>query len=558
MRQRQKKTDPDLAHGGAERTAAVTRRETLALLAAAGTALHLPASTARAASKAGSRRENSRHGGTLRVAMQVQKMDDPATFSWVEMSNQARHIVEYLTMTDAANVTRPMLAESWTPSDDLKTWTFRLRRNVTWHNGEAFKAEHVAWNIRRWLDPKLGSSNIALSTFAAMLEEARSGPDGDDTTRRPVANAIEVLDDFTIRLNLRRPVLSVPEDFSNYPTAILHPSFKRPFWKNPVGTGAFTLKELAVASKCTLKRVRKLPDGQDFQYWGGDVYLDAIHYYHYNQDNQLAALATGEVDAVYEFGAEQLAFARSFPGKILTADTAQTLCCRMRVDRKPFDDQRVRTAIVLAADNRRTHRLVYGDAGATGEDHHVAPVHPDYFPLPKRQRNIERARALLREAGYPDGIDVAISVGNTNGVWQQTMCEAIRNQLKEAGIRVAINLLPASKYWEVWKDVPFGATAWTHRPLGTMCLSLAYRGGTPWNETGYADPQFERLLDKAESIPDAEERKQQMQLVEAHLQKAAIMIQPTWRPVYTMVGNNVHGYTAHPTQYHLFNKVWLA
>ncbi len=106
-------------------------------------------------------------GGILRVGMEVQKMDDPATYSWTQMSNQTRHIAEYLAITGPDNITRPMLAESWEASDDLKTWTFHLRQDVVWHNGEPFVAEHVVWNFKRWLDPDLGSSNSGLSTFAS-------------------------------------------------------------------------------------------------------------------------------------------------------------------------------------------------------------------------------------------------------------------------------------------------------------------------------------------------------------------------------------------------------
>jgi hypothetical protein len=113
----------------------------------------------------------AKQGGILKLAMQVQKLDDPATFSWVQMSNQSRHTLEYLAMTGPDNITRPMLAESWTASPDLKTWTFNLRKGVLWHTGEELTADHVAWNIQRWLDPKTASSNVGLSVFSAMVEE---------------------------------------------------------------------------------------------------------------------------------------------------------------------------------------------------------------------------------------------------------------------------------------------------------------------------------------------------------------------------------------------------
>lgn len=106
-------------------------------------------------------------GGNLRCSMRVQPMTDPATFDWGERSNQARHILEYLTITGRDNVTRPYLAEAWEASADLKTWTLRLRRNVRWSNGDAFNTDDVVYNITRWLDPRIGSSNLGL--FDAMV-----------------------------------------------------------------------------------------------------------------------------------------------------------------------------------------------------------------------------------------------------------------------------------------------------------------------------------------------------------------------------------------------------
>ncbi len=500
---------------------------------------------------------NAKMGGILKVAMQIQKMEDTATYSWVEMSNQTRHIVEHLSMTGPDNITRPMLAESWEASDDLKTWTFKLRKGVMWHNGEEFTAEHVAWNVNRWLDPALGSSNVGLSTFAAMLEETSEKDKKGKPIKRAIKGAVEVVDRYTIRFNLKKPVLSVPEDCYNYPTALMHPSFKPPFSDNPMGTGPFTLAELKVGDRAILKRVRKTTDGKEFKYWGGKVYLDEIHYYNFATENQLTAFASGDVDAIYQFGVEQMELAKSLPGKIVAAQTAQTLVCRMQISQKPFDNPKVRKALQVAVDRASVKNLVYPEGGNVGEDHHVCPIHPEYFKLPTIKRDPAKARALLKEAGYPDGITITIDVGNTNGPWQQTTCEALRDQMKEAGINLKLNVMPASKYWEVWDTTAFGATAWTHRPLGTMVLSLGYRTGVPWNETHFASKEFDAALDDAEATLDVEKRRQKMEKVEKILQDAAVIIQPIWQPVYTIVSEKVHGFPAHPTQYHQFNKVWI-
>ena len=229
----------------------------------------------------------------------------------------------------------------------------------------------------------------------------------------------------------------------------------------------------------------------------------------------------------------------------------------MNVTKEPFTDKRVRQAVVKAIDNAIVRDLVYPEGADLGENHHVAPIHPEYFALPPLTRDVEGAKALLAEAGHGDGIELTINVGNTDGPYHQTAAEAMRDQLQDAGIRLNVNVMPQSKYWEVWTSAPFSATAWTHRPLGTMVLSLAYRTGVPWNESGYSNTEFEAALDKAEATIDVEARRALMEPVERILQDDAIMVQSFWRPVYTLASKKVHGYTGHPTTYHQFNKVWI-
>lgn len=512
--------------------------------------------------------ETPQSGGILRVSMAVQEMADPALFDWTQKSNQSRHIVEYLTYTGPDNLTRPYLAERWEVSDDLRTWTFHLRRGIKWHNGDDFGADDVSFNIKRWLDPKTGSSNVGL--LGGLTEEYDTGEKNADGSakmgQRERPGAVEKVDDHTIKLNFSKPILSVPENFYNYPMAIVHRDFEtngRDLSKNPIGTGPFTLADFAVGQRCILKRT-------DMPYWGkdiddpymfGPIYLSEIHYYDHGEASaaQLAAFASGQVDAIFEFDIASFAIASSIPdSKIYDIRTAQTACLRMKVAEKPFTDQRVRRAIQLCCDAPAYSDLIYQGKGSVGEHHHVSPVHPEYFELPPPKRDIEQAKRLLAEAGYENGLELSIDCGNTNGPWQQQVCELLREQCAEAGITLNINLMPAEQYWQIWTTTPFGITAWTHRPLGTMVLSVGYRSGVPWNETGYASKEFDAALDEAEALVDVEQRRAAMEKVEKILQEAAVMVQPLWQTNFFVASQKVRGMHAHPTQYHQYHKVWMA
>ena len=130
---------------------------------------------------------------------------------------------------------------------------------------------------------------------------------------------------------------------------------------------------------------------------------------------------------------------------------------------------------------------------------------------------------MLAEAGYPDGITLEIANGDTEGPWMTDACAIFKNQAAPAGIDININKMPANQYWELWDKAPWGYTAWTHRPLGTMVLGLAYRAGVPWNECAYNNPAFDAALDDAEGTLDVEERRTKMAVCQQIIQDDAIV-----------------------------------
>ena len=476
-----------------------------------------------------------KRGGTLRFVCSVQQMTDPANTTWIEASNLFRNSVEFLTYVDSDNVTHPYLAESWHPSQDLKTWDFKLREGVRWSNGDPFTVEDVAFNFGRWIAPSSKSPNR--TTFAAVT-------------------AIEPLDELRFRLHLSRPICSLPEHLYAANCAILHRKFEDQGanWpRNPIGTGPFQLADYHVSRVAVFKR---RPG-----YWGPPAYLDEIRYLDLGTEiaTHVAALAAGQVDLLYRLTIAELDLVKRFPTmQLLTEPSARTLVMRMQQDKKPFDDLRVRKALVLSADREQMLRLAYRDQGVLGEHHHVAPFHPDYFRLPPISRDVPTARRLLAEAGYPNGIDLTLALGNTQGRYEQDTAQILQQNCAEAGIRLSLQVIPAAQYWTIWDKVPFGMTYWGHRPLGIMVLELAYRSGSAWNESHFSNARFDAAVDHALGILDPHERSVAMGDAERILQEEAVMVQAYFPKKFTVASAQVHGFRADPQDYYRMDRVWLA
>lgn len=277
--------------------------------------------------------------------------------------------------------------------------------------------------------------------------------------------------------------------------------------------------------------------------------LDRIEFVDFGTDPAawLAALEADEVDFLYESVGEFIDVMDDLGFEKSEVVTAATIVIRpnqlAEIDgEQPYADVRVRRALQLAVDNAVCLELGYGDRGVQAENHHVAPVHPEYAELPPIARDVDQARALMEDAGKMDYEHELVSIDDD---WRKNTTDAVAAQLRDAGFNIKRTILPGSTFWNDWAKYPFSSTNWNHRPLGVQVLALAYRSGEAWNEFGWANPEFDALLVEAQALADVEKRRTVMAKIQKLIQDEGVTVQPYWRSVYRhgkpgIVGANMH------------------
>ncbi|RVD40517.1 diguanylate cyclase, partial [Mesorhizobium sp. M4B.F.Ca.ET.019.03.1.1] len=123
--------------------------------------------------------------------------------------------------------------------------------------------------------------------------------------------------------------------------------------------------------------------------------------------------------------------------------------------------------------------------------------------------------------------------------------------------KVKRTVLPGSTFWNDWTKYPYSMTIWYMRPLGVQVLALGYRSGEAWNETAFANPDFDAKLKEALSLADPAKRKEVMKDVEQILQDSGVIIQPFWQKLYCHMSKKVKNYSMHQTYEMDFQNVWL-
>lgn len=384
----------------------------------------------------------------------------------------------------------PQLATGWEWSEDGKSLTMTLREGVVFHDGTPFNAQAVADNIDR-------SQN---------LEESRRKSELKSVV------GVDVVDDYTVRFNMAAPDATLLAQFADRSGMMVSPTAAKAagadFGLNPVCSGPFKFKERVAQDRIALER---FPD-----YWNADeIHFDSVTFLPIPDTTvRLANLQSGDIDMLERLAATDLGQANDDSG--INVESAVSLGYQGitinvnngdKGDNPWGNDKRLRQALSYALDRDAINQVVFEGAFAPGNQP-FPPTSPWYdtdHPVPAR--DVDKAKALLAEAGFPDGIDLEVQVPNTTVPLQ--LMQVVQAMAAEAGINIEIT---SKEFATLLADQSAGdyqasQIGWSGRvdPDGNIHQFMTTGGGI--NDSHYSDPKVDEMLNNARASTDFDARK---------------------------------------------------
>jgi peptide/nickel transport system substrate-binding protein len=438
-----------------------------------------------------------------------------------------------LTRIDRDLTTKPDLAVSWTASEELKEWTFKLREGVKFHHGRTLDADDVVATIRRILDPATGSRARANLT---MVEK------------------VEAVDPLTVRFTLNIPYAGFPDIFGERQLRIVAKDRADALSTAPVGTGPFKFVSWAPGDRMELAK------NADY-FEKGLPKLDAVTMRIIPEAAaRLAALESGAVDILWNLPYESVDKFKTHPN--VRADSVATATWDgviLNNERPPFSDVRVRQALAATIDKEATVELaIFGQGAPTHSP--IPPSHP-YFnkALPFARPDIARAKKLLAEAGLPNGFDVTMQVPQEREQ-RVRLGVAVRDMARAAGIRINIERVPFASYAaQVAGKAQMYVDGYFARPTIDTALYPFYHSAGSWNRQLwlYKNPKVDELLDLARKTNEEGKRKQIFDEFQKIVDETVASIIPYSAAHVNGVRKEVEGFRSTPMQWLELKEVTL-
>jgi len=389
----------------------------------------------------------------------------------------------------------PVLAESWEPSADGETWTFKLREGVTFHDGTPFNAEAVRFNI---MDRMLNPDAKALAASAFKMIES-----------------VEVVDEYTVNITTNGPFAGLPAQLAYSPMAINSPTQvqklgNEDYHTAPMGTGPFKFVH-------HIKGQEVLVEANE-DYWGGAPYLDAIAMRPIPETaSRLMALEAGESHVIYNVPPRDAQRYKDDPSlgiEVLTPPQQRTIFIGMNNKWGPLQDVRVRQALNYAVDQQAIIDNIL--LGLTQPmDSPLPPACACYQSTKNYAYDPDKAKQLLAEAGYADGFEATLHYGAGRFLLDSEVVEAVQSYLADVGVDVEVIPLEWAAFQATWKkpleesEIQLFFVGWGNPTVDPDLGTYTYVEAS-WppglNAMFYSNPDLERLIPAQRAATDPVER----------------------------------------------------
>ncbi|MCG8684070.1 MAG: ABC transporter substrate-binding protein [Desulfobacterales bacterium] len=460
----------------------ITRRQFVTQLSALGvSSLLIPSFLSGKAFAAGPVK-----GGTLRQAMSgggTSDTLDPALILANHAINTNFQIRNCLVEIDHDFKPVPELAESWESSPDAKTWVFKLRKGVEFHNGKTMTAEDVIYSLNHH---RKEDSKSAAKPYLKSVTQIKA--DGK----------------HQVVFELESGSADFPFILGDYHLTISPAGTKGDEWQKGIGTGGYILEEWEPG-------VRTLTKRNPNYFKENKAHFDAIETLAISDVNARSnALKTGRIDVMDRVDLKTVHLLKRMPKIDVTAVTGTMhYSMPMLVDQKPYSDPNVRMALKLAVNRKEMVEKILKGYGEVGNDHPISSVNRFHASnLEQRKYDPDKANFLMKKAGM---LDHTFNLHAADAAFAGAVDAAVLYQesAQKAGIKVKVVREPDDGYWSnVWTKKEWCMCYWAGRPVEDMMFSVAYAAGAPWNDTRWNNEKFNKLMVEARAELDDNKRRQ--------------------------------------------------
>jgi peptide/nickel transport system substrate-binding protein len=476
-------------------------------------------------------------GGTLRIShstriatLNVLSLSGPAEYPCIDM------LYSGLTRMGTDSLPHPDLAESWEAAPDATMFTFKLRDGVTFHDGSPLTSEDVVATFKAILNPDIPA---AARSVLNMVQ------------------SVEAVDRLTVRFKLKTPYADLPFSTAHANARIVSAKALagpiRDLDTKVNGTGPFKLETYDSA-----RMVRMVRNPNYYQ--KGKPYLDAVEMRLFpDLAAETANFLSGNVDVMLTVQQAQYArVAAAAQTTALKVPSGRYVNIVMRQDQKPWNDVRVRKALALSLDRQLLVDIILEGLGRPAYDNPISPEFKYAIDTPVVPYDPKAARALLAEAGYPDGLSLTLIASDRPAIRAQVAI-AMQQMAAPAGFKLNIETMPHDTYLaNVWMKGSFYIGYWGMQSTEDATFTLLLTSDAAYEESAWHNKEFDSLVARGRATVDEAERARLYAQAQQLILRDTPQIIPFFEDVLTANRTSVKGWTVAPiSRYFFVENVWI-